>query len=351
MYKNYNKDPWLAVNLSMFFPGLGQFYAGNYLQGFLFFNGQILWLVLTVWHIFAAKGNTVTGLICLGITIIFYFSSLIEAHLSIYKQRNDPNLEKIPRKHKNVWFAIFITRILPGLGHLYLQKSIIGLLILTASLIVMGIDDLYSNLLLFSPLITSLTIYHTYLIFPQKHRDRRGLLIAIMTGIIFILGVMVNYYPQWLEKRFDKFLIPSNSMQPTLQINDIVFVKKYPDYGPKIGDIVVFTPSENIKKADPDVSDYYIKRVIATPGKKVKIQQGQVYLNNTPIQEPYIAESPQYQLESMIVPANYYLVLGDNRNDSFDSHVWGLLPKDVIVGQAYKIGWPPKRIQSLDSYR
>ncbi|ACB51312.1 signal peptidase I [Crocosphaera subtropica ATCC 51142] len=350
MYNNYSKDPWLAVNLSMFFPGLGQFYAGNYLQGFLFFNGQILWIVLTVWHIFGAKGNTVMGFICLGITIIFYFISLIEVHFSVYKKRNDPKLEKIPRKHKNLWFAIFITRILPGLGHLYLQKPILGLLLLTSGLIIIGVDDFYSNLLLVSPLITALSIYHIYLIFPHKPRGGRWLLIFIMTGVIFTLGVTVNYYPQWLEKRFDKFLIPSKSMQPTLQINDIVFVQKFPDYVPTIGDIIVFTPSENIKQADPDVSDYYIKRIIATPGKKVKIKQGQVYLNDTPIQEPYIRESPQYQLKSMIIPADHYLVLGDNRNDSFDSHIWGLLPRDVIVGQAYKIGWPPKRIQSLDSH-
>ncbi len=346
MYNNYHKDPWLAVNLSMFFPGLGQFYAGNYLQGFLFFNGQILWLILTFWHIFAAKGNTSTGFICLGIATLFYFSSLIEAHLSVYKSRNDPNLEKIPRKHKNLWFAIFITRLLPGLGHLYLQKQTIGLLFLTASLIVLVIDDFYANFLLISPLITALTVYHLYLIYSRRHNNKR-LLIIIMTTIIFILGVMVNYYPQWLEKRFDKFIIPSESMKPTLQVNDIVFVKKSPNYVPKMGDVVVFKPSENIKKADSDVSKYYIKRIIATPGNEVEIKQGRVYVNGTPIQEAYIAESPQYQLKSTIIPANHYLVLGDNRNDSFDSHIWGLLPKDVIVGQAYKIGWPPKRIQSL----
>lgn len=347
MYNNYNKDPWLAVNLSMFFPGLGQFYAGNYLQGFLFLNGQILWLVLTVWHIFSPKGNNVIGLICLGITSIFYLISLIEANLSVRKKRNDPNLEKIPRKHKNLWFAIFISRFLPGLGHLYLQKPISGLLIVAASLIMIVIDNFFSNFLLITPLITSLTIYHTYLIFPQKRRDGRWLLIIIMTGTIFLLGVMINYSPQWLEKRFDRFFIPSKSMQPTLQINDIVFVKKSPNYVPKIGDIVVFTASENIKKADSNVSDYYIKRIIATPGNKVEIKQGQVYLNNTAIQETYIAESPAYELKSIIIPADHYLLLGDNRNNSFDSHIWGLLPKDVIVGQAYKIGWPPKRIQSL----
>ncbi|MDJ0729148.1 MAG: signal peptidase I [Crocosphaera sp.] len=350
MDKNYCKDPWLAVNLSMFFPGMGQFYAGNYLQGVLFLNGQILWLVLTVWHIFASQGNTVTGFICLGMTIIFYLSNLIEAYFSVYKAINDPNLEKIPRHHKNLWFAIFISRILPGLGHLYLQKPIIGLLLLTISSIFMIFDDFYANFFFVIPLISSLTIYYTYLIFPDSRNAKIRLLIVIMTGIIFILGISINYYPQWLEKHFDKFIIPSDSMQPTLQVNDIVFVKKSPNYVPKMGNIVVFTPSENIKKVDPDVSEYYIKRIIATPGNEIEIKQGQVYLNHTAIKEPYIAESPQYQLQSLIIPAEHYLVLGDNRNDSFDSHIWGLLPRKVIVGQAYKIGWPPQRIQPLVSY-
>ena len=344
---NYRKDPWLAVNLSMFFPGMGQFYAGNYFQGFLFFNGQIFWLLLVIWHIFAAEGNTVTGFICFGVTIIFYLSNLIDAYLSVYKARNDPNLEKIPRHHKNIWFAIFLSRFLPGVGHLYLQKTIIGLLLLTISLIIIIVDDVYDHLLFISPLISSAVIYHTQFIFPRKQHGKRWLLITIMTGIIFIVGVSINYYPQWLAKRFDKFMIPSHSMQPTLQVNDIVFVKKSPNYVPKREDIVVFTPSENLKKADSDVSDYYIKRIIATPGNAIEIKENQVYLNNQAIPEPYIAESPDYQLPSMIIPAEHYLVLGDNRNDSFDSHVWGLLPRKAIVGQAYKIGWPPQRIQSL----
>jgi signal peptidase I len=344
---HYSKDPWLAVNLSMFFPGIGQFYAGNYLQGFLFFNGQIFLLVMTYWHIFSAKGNTVIGLICFFLAIFIYLSNLIEAHLSVYYQRNDPNLEKIPRKHKNIWFAICVSRILPGLGHLYGQKTIIGLLLLTASLILSSLSNFFSPLLLITPLLYAIATYHTYVIFPQQHSAWKKSLIMIMTSLIFGLGIIGNYYPQWLENRFERFIIPSISLQPTLQINDIVFVRKSPNYVPQKGDIVVFTPSENIKAADSDVSDYYIKRIIATAGNEVEVKQGKVYLNNKPLQEPYIAESPEYELNSLIIPENHYLVFGDNRNNSFDSHIWGLLPKDVIVGQAYKIGWPPQRIQPL----
>ncbi|MGK7939480.1 MAG: signal peptidase I [Crocosphaera sp.] len=347
MFNNQHKDPWFAVNLSMIFPGIGQFYSGNYLQAFLFLNSQIWFLILVVWNVFAAKGNTVTGLLCLIISIILYFVNLIEAHFTLYHQRNDPNLEKIPRRKKNLWFAIFLTRILPGLGHLYLNNSILGTILITFSLILAQINNFFSNFLLITALIPAIAIYHLYLTFSHRSSLSKRSLVIIISVIIFVSGVMVNYFPQWLEERFERFIIPSESMKPTLQINDIVFVRKIASYTPQRGDIIVFTPSENIKGVDGNVSDYYIKRIIATPGNKVEIKQRQVYINDNPIQEPYILELHRYHLKPIIIPADYYFLLGDNRNNSFDSHIWGLLPKKAIVGQAYKIGWPPQRIKSL----
>ncbi|MEA5533865.1 signal peptidase I [Crocosphaera sp. XPORK-15E] len=343
---NLDKDPWLAVNFSMFFPGIGQFYAGNYLRGILFLNGQILLLIIATWNIFGAKGNTVTGFICLVIALLVYFGNIVEAYLGVYYPRREQILEKIPRKYKKLWFAIFITRFLPGLGHLYLQKSVIGLILLTASLILLSLNNIFPELLLIPPLIAAIATYHTYRVFPE-HSQIKHRIIIIMTGIIFLISVMGNYFPQWLDQRFQKFIIPSESMQPTLQINDIVFVSKSPNYVPQQKDIVVFTPSENIKVFDPDFADYYIKRIIGTPGDIVEVKQGKVYINNQPLQESYIAESPRYQWKSPTIPPNHYIVLGDNRNDSLDSHYWGLLPREVIVGKAYKIGWPPHRIQAI----
>ncbi|MEA5510131.1 signal peptidase I [Crocosphaera sp. UHCC 0190] len=346
MSLHLDKDPWLAVNFSMFFPGIGQFYAGNYLRAILFFNGQIFWLIMTGWNIFSAKGNTVTGFFYLGMAILVYLSNILDAHLGVYYPRRQQILEKIPRKSKNLWFGIFVTRILPGLGHLYLQKSVIGLGLLTATLILLSLNNIFPQLLLITPLIAAIATYHTYHVFPHHSQGKHRLIVA-MAGIIFLLGVMGNYFPQWLDQRFEKFIIPSKSMQPTLQINDIVFVSKSANYVPQQKDIVVFTPSENIKVFDPDFSDYYIKRIIGTPGDVVEVKQGKVYINNQPLQESYIAESPQYQWKSPTIPPNHYIVLGDNRNDSLDSHYWGLLPREVIVGKAYKIGWPPHRIQAI----
>ncbi|MEM8781122.1 MAG: signal peptidase I, partial [Cyanobacteria bacterium P01_G01_bin.49] len=333
--------------LSMFFPGIGQFYAGNYLRGVIFFNAQIFLLFMTVWHIFSPQGNTVTGFICLGIAIIVYLVNILDAHVGVYYRRQDKTLEKIPRKHKNLWFAVSVSRVLPGLGHLYLQKSVIGLILLTVSLIFLRLDDLIPKLWLLTPIIAAIATYHTYTVFPRRGNLQKRSLIALMTGIIFCMGVIGNYFPQWLDQRFEKFIIPSESMLPTLQVGDMVFVNKSPNYVPQKGNIVVFTPSEDIRKFDAEIADYYIKRIIGTPGDVIEVKQNQVYINSQPLQEPYIVEPPQYTFEPIVVPRDYYIVFGDNRNNSLDSHFWGLLPRDVIVGKAYKIGWPPHRIQAI----
>ncbi len=139
-------------------------------------------------------------------------------------------------------------------------------------------------------------------------------------------------------------------MQPTLQVGDKILVKKSSPYLPKRGDLIVFKEPKVAKALDSDPYKkdiFFIKRIIGEPGQVVRVSGGVVYVNDQPLQEPYIAEPPAYELAPETVPSESYLVLGDNRNNSFDSHVWGFLPKRQIVGQAYKIYWPPERIRSL----
>ncbi len=124
------------------------------------------------------------------------------------------------------------------------------------------------------------------------------------------------------------------SMKPTLQPGDFLLINRvgYKFGDPAIGDIIVFHA--------PGVNDMdYIKRVIGLPGDHVRIADGIVYVNNQPLYEPFIAEAPRYFGE-WDVPSGEYFVLGDNRNNSSDSHSWGFVPREDIVGRALLIYWP-----------
>lgn len=152
--------------------------------------------------------------------------------------------------------------------------------------------------------------------------------------------------------------IPSRSMVPTLQVDDRLIVDKvsYHFRDPQRGDIIVFMPPEEaaVVCTGPRVQqssskDAYIKRIIALPGEKVEVRQGQVFINGQPLQEDYLEEVPDYQYGPRVVPENSYLVLGDNRNNSCDSHYWGFVPRENIIGRAVVRFWPLGRVGEISS--
>lgn len=133
------------------------------------------------------------------------------------------------------------------------------------------------------------------------------------------------------------------SMKPTLQPGEFLLVNRvaYKIGEPEIGDIIVFHA--------PGSSDLdYIKRVIGLPGDTVSIADGVVYVNDQPLYEPYIADPPRYNGE-WNVPSDNLFVLGDNRNNSSDSHMWGFVPYEDIVGRALFIYWPLPEATILNS--
>ena len=142
--------------------------------------------------------------------------------------------------------------------------------------------------------------------------------------------------------------IPSGSMLPTLQINDRLIIDKisYDFTSPQRGDIVVFNPTPTLQSQD--FHDAFIKRVIGLPGDKVAVKGKQVYVNDVPLTENYIEAPPDYQWGPVIVPPLSYLVLGDNRNNSYDSHYWGFVPRNDIIGRAIFRFWPLNRIGEFD---
>jgi signal peptidase I len=140
--------------------------------------------------------------------------------------------------------------------------------------------------------------------------------------------------------------IPSDSMLPTLEIGDRIVVEKisYHFHPPERLDIVVFDPPQQLQIQGYSKDQAFIKRVIGTPGSTVVVKDGEVYLNNVPQKEDYIAEAPAYQWEAEEVPSGQLLVMGDNRNNSNDSHIWGFLPQENVIGRASFRFWPLSRI-------
>jgi signal peptidase I len=160
--------------------------------------------------------------------------------------------------------------------------------------------------------------------------------------VIIALGLAILIRAFIAEPRF----IPSDSMLPTLHIGDRVVVEKISYYleSPKTGDIVVFSPPEQLQEQGFTQDQAFIKRIIGLPGQTVTVKKGLVYLNDKALVEKYIAEPPKYQWGPYRVPENQYFVMGDNRNNSNDSSRWGFLPKQNIIGRAVVRFWPLERI-------
>lgn len=163
-----------------------------------------------------------------------------------------------------------------------------------------------------------------------------SILIAGVTALFLIWFVVRSFY------------IPTGSMEPTLQVNDMLLVDElvYHFYRPARGDIVVFHPPPRAHSGDKD----FIKRVVAVEGETVQIKNGKAYINGQPIDEPYTNsnDSDAWQPFSPItVPPGQVFCMGDNRNNSDDSRFWGTLPVENIVGKAFVIFWPSDRIRIL----
>ncbi|MBV8081756.1 MAG: signal peptidase I [Candidatus Eremiobacteraeota bacterium] len=200
--------------------------------------------------------------------------------------------------------------------------------------------------------------------------EKQRMVVREYLDAFIVAGVVALVLMQFVVRTF---WIPSGSMEPTLDINDVLLANElqYRFSNPKDGQIAVFAPPPQLGTTD------FIKRVMAVPGDTFRVKDGDVYRNGVKLDEPYVAKAarPSYDLEikdydiyvdgmplnperSQMppksawqapdrVPNGYYLMLGDNRNDSNDSHLWGFLRRDQFVGHAFFVFWPPKHAGTL----
>ncbi len=141
---------------------------------------------------------------------------------------------------------------------------------------------------------------------------------------------------------------PLGGMAPALQSNETILVDRV-TYRFRVisrGDIVQFKPNESLKKQG--FTDGYIRRIIGLPGETVEVKEGKVYINQQPLQEPYIKVPPTYQYAAVQIPAHTYFVLGNNPEYKEYKLFGALVPKENIQGQAIFILWPPHRFGKID---
>ncbi|CAB4730958.1 unannotated protein [freshwater metagenome] len=179
----------------------------------------------------------------------------------------------------------------------------------------------------------------------QRAASLRNLIewVAVIVGAVLVAVLIKTFLVQ-------AFRIPSESMVPTLEIGDRVLVNKlsYRAHDINRGDVVVFTRPPGLP-AGPGEPEDLIKRVIGVPGDTLQAKEGSMYVNGKLLDEPYLPEGTStVNLDKPVtIQDGQAWVMGDNRNNSQDSRVFGPIEAETVIGRAFTIMWPPGRIGSL----
>jgi signal peptidase I len=162
--------------------------------------------------------------------------------------------------------------------------------------------------------------------------------------ILITVGLAVAIY-LIIQTCLQNSVVYDISMQPTLVAGQRLIVVKpvYNFKGPERGDIIIVRPPNEPKRE-------FVKRLIGLPGDTVEVKGGTVFVNKVPLDESYIKEKPRYTLAPVKVPDDNYFVLGDNRNNSSDSHLGWTITGDRIVGLAWLRYWPLDKFGGAGSY-
>lgn len=354
------KEPWLAVSLSTVFPGFGQIYAGKTSRGLLLIFIALILFGFGKWLILSPTGSVRLGTLVEIGEYLLYFFNLFDAYRCT-KKANSLEFESLRKDGKDPWKAVFLTRIVPGFGHVYVARNgqeQWGFVILFL-ILMNGADALFSSAEFYQYLQVAIRLlavclfsYHAYLSTPTR-REKSRRFIARVCLILLVLDLCSNIVRFSLrEFIYDTHCITQydhKSVPPALQIGDCVVEEKISNHfsDPKRGDIVVFRTTDEMNHKKLNSTDVLIKRIIGLPNEKVEVRDGLVYINDKPLNENYIAAEADDQWGSQVIPDDTYLVFGTNRYRSlggygYDHHI--LVPRDNITGKATKISWPPKRM-------
>jgi signal peptidase I len=215
------KEPWLAVILSTLFPGVGQIYAGKTLRGLLLIVIALILIGLGGWFTISSIGSIRLGIqLLIGYSLLTIFN-LFDAYRCTRKS-NNREFENLRREDKDPWLAVFLSRIIPGLGHAYQRQWALALLFFVLIFGTGALSVVFPVVSLVTMGLIYFCFYHAYISSPtRRSKSQRWILGICLT--LFILDLLSGSLREFVaEARY----IPSGAMLPTLEINDRLMINK-----------------------------------------------------------------------------------------------------------------------------
>jgi signal peptidase I len=263
-------------------------------------------------------------------------------------------MENRPRKR---WIAGLLSLVQPGLGQIYngqLRKAIViyALALLLVPIMILSLNARLVRVCLSALVIMAVTYYLLAVMdairtagkLSSEYYPKRYNRLIVYVGVYLLVVIIASIISGGIKSHFiQAFTIPASSMEPTILAGDRILVDRREQAGnPRRGDLIVF-------EYPGDVSKYFMKRVVAIGGDTVEIKDKQLIVNGNPMKEQYViygdhdvlpaGRSPRDNLGPLIIPADSYFVLGDNRDRSLDSRFFGIVHKSRIKGTVKGIYW------------
>lgn len=352
------KSAWLAVSLSWLIPGTGHFYLGLYLKGLLF-----LCLIFVLYSACVASAISVNIPTIVSLLILLISLTLLPilACIDVFKKgkklRGSRN--ELSENVKDGWLSVFLSILIPGLGHLYIRRFIsasLWLFFFVVCAIVRFTQGAWVPLLL----IRLLASFHAFILTGRLQPKKNIIFFCVfLAAVLLVRGRLAPA----VSMRYFGYLEPiagGHSMEPTLFLGDVVFVNKfiYSHSKPSVGDIVLISPYNEYKDGP---SQCLIKRIVAVGGERVHLSDNILEINGKArikyigcskdtlanIGEPDNSASLYGVTQPYTVPEDMYFVLGDSLSDSCDSRHFGPIPATDIIGRVVKIYWPINRWRSI----
>jgi signal peptidase I len=353
------KEPWLAVFLNSFLPGLGQIQAGARLRG-------ALWIAVTAVLLYAMASLCISIIFKPDVRITFwrlllllslsllglliYLGGLVDGYQTAKKQNGPDALLVLKNRNRSPWLSMTLSRFIPGLGQLYNSQWIRAILYAAAWLIVILLfyDSWLMMLGALLVLVSMLDAYTkaTRLNAPGEQSfpriPARG---ATLVSACLVLAYLP--YPMLVhDYLFQTYRISGGAMIPTLMVHDRIIIDKifYRFNGIRRGDVFAFNCPDRPGR-------FYVKRIVGLPGETVEIEKGKLLINGKRLRTgcvidtiPYLNYGPYGQAgQAVSIPEHSYFFLGDRLKNSLDSRFYGPIRREEIVGKAVKIYRPYHR--------